>query len=288
MRRKAFAKATLFLAAEKLENGELIYDNVTVPLDLFDMIDIERSDKTMVLSNHSFLPNTKGNTVYRAIELMKERYQISDHFKVTIMKNIPAQSGLGGGSADAACVINLLNEEYELGLSREALIDIAKDIDEDTAFCLFNEAALVQGKGDIITPIAMNMEPYYVLIKPHFGNSTKSFLKRYEKAEERTKQSLDCRIALEEGSLESLCKATHNDFEKVLAKKQRKLKNVHRDLEAMGLKGVVMSGSGTSMIGFCEDLDTALRIHEKCFYLYPFVKYGRLRSKEYDKMSIGG
>lgn len=279
MRRKAYAKLTLYLHAEKRVDNLLHFRNVIVPIDLFDMVYLDKSETMHIETDKKYLPNDKRNTVYKAISIMKERYSIKDNFKVRIIKNIPAQSGLGGGSADAACVINMLNEMYELKLSREELIDVAREIDEDTPFCLFNEPALVEGIGDVLTPIEMDFDLYYLLIKPGFGTSTKSFLKRFDRFEE-TSEGVEKTIeALASANEKDLYDLVHNDFQKPVTKKNSKLRKVSKQLNELGLEGICMSGSGTSIYGLTRDITLAQEAFQKIVFQYPFVKYGRIKHK---------
>lgn len=277
MRRKAYAKLTLYLHAEARIDKLLHFRNVIVPIDLFDMVYLEKNDTMHIETDKKYLPNDKRNTVYKAISIMKTRYNIKDNFKVRIVKNIPAQSGMGGGSADAACIINMMDEMYHLNLSREQLIDVARDIDEDTPFCLFNTPSLVEGIGDILTPITMDFDLYYVLIKPGFGISTKSFLKKFDHFAP-TSEGVDQTIeALAHADTERLYDLVHNDFQKPVSKKNSRLKRVAKQLGDLGLQGVCMSGSGTSIYGLTTDITQAQAIFEKIVFEYPFVKYGKVK-----------
>ena len=276
MRRKAHAKLTLYLHVKDRLDGLLHFKNVIVPIDLFDMVYLEVNDVMHIETDKKYLPNDKRNTVYKAITLLKSQYNIQDNFKVRIVKNIPAQSGLGGGSADAACVINMINDLYKLNLSRQELIDVARQIDEDTPYCLFDEPTLVEGYGEILTPLQFNTALYYVLIKPGFGVSTKSFLKRFDRFSD-TEEAIDQLIsAMEEGNHEEIFKLTHNDFQKTVMKKNSSLKKVIKQLDSLGLEGICMSGSGTSIYGLTQDVNVAIKAFEKTWHKYPFVKYGKL------------
>lgn len=279
MRRKAYAKITLYLEVKDRIDGLLQFRNVIVPIDLFDMVYLEVNDVMHIETNKSYLPNDKRNTVYKAIELMKDKYNIEDNFKVRIVKNIPAQSGLGGGSADAACVINMINEKYNLNMDRQSLIDIASQIDEDTAFCLFNEPALVEGYGEIVTPIPFNAEMYYVIVKPGFGVSTKSFLRKYSEFIDQDVSRRRLTDAMEQGDPNIIMPLTHNDFQITVSKKRKDLKKLVKELNSRGLEGVCMSGSGTSIYGLTTEKGKAIEIYESLVFKYPFVKYGKITGK---------
>lgn len=280
MRRKAYAKITLYLEVKDRIDGLLQFRNIIVPIDVFDMVYLDVHETMHIETNKSYLPNDRRNTVYKAIELMKEKYNIKDNFKVSIVKNIPAQSGLGGGSADAACVINMLNEKYQLNMSRQDLIDIASQIDEDTAFCLFNQPALVEGYGEIVTPIPFNAEFYYVIVKPGYGVSTKSFLKKYSDFIDQDVSRKKLEKAMAAGNPEEIMPLTHNDFQITVTKKRKNLNKVVNQLKSLGLEGVCMSGSGTSIYGFTTDKEKAIKIYEKLVFKYPFLKYGKISGKQ--------
>lgn len=279
MRRKAYAKITLYLEVKDRVNGLLQFRNVIVPIDLFDMVYLDVHHEMHIETNKSYLPNDKRNTVYKAIELMKESYGIEDNFKIRIVKNIPAQSGLGGGSADAACVINMINDKYELNLNRQELIDIASQIDEDTAFCLFNEPALVEGYGEIVNPIPFNAELYYVIVKPGFGVSTKSFLRKYSEFVDQDVSRRRLTDAMEIGNADEIMPLTHNDFQITVSKRRKDLKNLVKELNSRGLQGVCMSGSGTSIYGLTTDKQKAIEVYEALVFKYPFIKYGKITGK---------
>lgn len=280
MRRKAYAKITLYLEVKDRIDGLLQFRNVIVPIDLFDMVYLDVHHEMHIETDKSYLPNDKRNTVYKAIELMKEKYHIAEDFKVRIVKNIPAQSGLGGGSADAAAVIQMLNEMYHLNMSREDLIAIASQIDEDTPFCLFNEPALVEGHGDIVNPIPFNADLYYVIVKPGFGVSTKSFLRKYSDFVDQDVSRRKLTDAMAKGDPDEIMQLTHNDFQIAVAKKRRDLKKVVNQLRQLGLQGVCMSGSGTSIYGLTTDRQQAIDIYEKLVFKYPFIKYGMISGKK--------
>lgn len=286
MRRRAYAKVTLCLHVEKRVDETLRFKNITVPIDLFDMVYLEKNDAMRIETDKHYLPNNSRNTVYKAIKLMKERYEIADNFHVRIVKNIPAQSGLGGGSADAACVIRMLDEMYELNLDREALIDVAKHIDEDTPYCLFNEPAIVGGHGEDLIPIVFPFEMYYLLIKPQYGISTKRFMKSFKNFSDSERFD-NCLIAMQEGDYDLLVKNMYNDFQKTAMTKIRDLRSVLRSLKKGNVQGITMSGSGSSMFGVTRDISALRQYYEKVCLEHSFVKYGRINPIEcrnYDRI----
>ncbi|AYV33866.1 4-(cytidine 5'-diphospho)-2-C-methyl-D-erythritol kinase [Erysipelothrix rhusiopathiae] len=275
MRKKAYAKITLYLHAEKRVDNMLHFKNIIVPIDLFDMVYLEKHDTMHIETDKTYLPNDKRNTVFKALMIMKRQFNLEDNFKVRIVKNIPAQAGLGGGSADAACVIRMIDEMYQLNLTDEALIQIARQIDEDTPYCLFNQPMVVEGIGDVLTPLDLDMDLYYLIIKPSFGVSTKSFLKRFKDFTD-LKMFNRCLEAIHNNDYKALVENTHNDFQQPVIKRNTRLKKVVRILEKQGLEGVCMSGSGTSIYGLSDQKEKVMEAYETLVLDYPFIKYGKI------------
>lgn len=276
MRRKAYAKLTLSLYAY-WENQQLKFKNVIVPIDLFDVLYLEKHHAMEISTNKSFLPNDKRNTVYKTLEILKQKYQIQDNFKVHIVKNIPAQSGMGGGSSNAAAIIHMIDEMYDLKMSLQDKLEVAKLIDEDTPYCVISKPSTVEGIGEIIEPFSLNMDLYYVLIKPAFGVSTKSFLKKFDDTDIRFEYSMDkMKKACLEHDYETLIETRYNSFENTVIDRFDQMTQVINRLESLGLDGVGMSGSGSTVYGLSQSKEVVMDIFEKIVYDYPFVKYGKI------------
>lgn len=276
MRRKAYAKITLSLYAYR-DGDTLKFKNVIVPIDLFDVVYLEKNETMEISTNQSFLPNDKRNTVYLALDILKNKYNIQDNFKVKIVKNIPAQSGLGGGSSNAAAIIHMFDDLYNLNMSLEDKLEVAQQIDEDTPFCVLSHPATVKGIGEIIESIEFEHDLYYLMIKPGYGISTKSFLKKYDDADLNYEASMDkMREACITGDYRALIDSRYNSFENLVIKQYGALEKVITRLEAMGLEGVGMTGSGTCVYGLSQSKEEVVKIFEELVFDYPFVKYGRI------------
>ncbi len=280
MRRKAYAKLTLHLQVIGRQGKDLQFQNLTVPIDLFDVIHLEKNDQMSIKTDKAYLPNDRRNTVFQAVSLMKKEYAIQDNFKIEIRKNIPAQSGLGGGSADAAAVIQILDEMYQLSMSREEKIQIAEQIDEDTAFCLFNEASLVEGHGEVLTALNYPGKPlYYLLVKPARGVSTKRFMRKYDRFERNDAALSSAITAFESGDITTLKSLLHNDFMSEVREKNHYIEKIEKDFEKLGLNAYTMSGSGSSVFAVSQSLETVQKAQQKLVFKYPFVKYGQIYDK---------
>lgn len=147
------AKVNLFLAIlGKDESGYHLLDTVfaRVP-ELADVLEIEPA-KELTFECSAF-PG-EDNTVMKALHLLEQKTGRRFTYKIRLIKNIPPQSGLGGGSSDAAAILLYLNETEELGLTREELMELGAQIGMDVPFFL-SGYSLARGThyGEILTPL---------------------------------------------------------------------------------------------------------------------------------------
>ncbi|WZU01718.1 hypothetical protein MGH68_00815 [Erysipelothrix sp. D19-032] len=126
MRKKAYAKLTLYLHAKDRKDGVLHFQNITVPIDLFDMVYLDKHETMHIETDKTYLPNDKRNTVYKTLMILKRTYKISDNFKVRIVKNIPKTIWSGWWKCRCRNVIHMINDMYQLQMSDQAMIDVAK------------------------------------------------------------------------------------------------------------------------------------------------------------------
>lgn len=276
MRKKSYAKITLSLYAYR-EDNILKFKNVIVPIDLFDMVYLEKNETMEISTNKNYLPNDKRNTVYLALDILKKKYDIEDNFKVHIVKNIPAQSGLGGGSSNAASIINMFDEMYHLDMSIHDKMEVAQMIDEDTPYCILSKPATVEGIGEIVNPFDLEMDLYYIIVKPGFGVSTKSFLRKFNDTDPKFEHYMDSmKDALIHSDYQAIIEHRYNSFQNTVTKRYTAMLKVIERLDSMGLDGVGMSGSGSVVFGLSESKEKVMEIFEKIVLEYPFVKYGKI------------
>ncbi len=112
------------------------------------------------------------NTVSRAVELFRAETGVRDGIAVELDKRVPAGAGLGGGSSDAAATLVALDRLFGTGLSRETLARLAAGIGSDVPFFIEGGAAVVEGRGERVTPIAARNDLHGVLIWPAVHSST--------------------------------------------------------------------------------------------------------------------
>lgn len=181
MKVKSFAKINLYLdIVGKRPDGYHLLKTVMQTVDLYDELVFEfgPGDDIQVLSNTDKLKNDRTNIIYRAIELMKQEFNISSSINVALKKNIPMGAGLGGGSSNAAAIIKTLAGFFNISCPYKKLIDIACRLGADVPFFLKGQTALCEGIGEIIIPLAPIKNLKIVIVNPNYEISTAEVFKR--------------------------------------------------------------------------------------------------------------
>ncbi|HIE07001.1 MAG TPA: 4-(cytidine 5'-diphospho)-2-C-methyl-D-erythritol kinase [Desulfarculaceae bacterium] len=207
--------------------------------------------------------DAESNLVVKAARRMVARAReqglsIHGHWNFWLEKKIPAGAGLGGGSSNAAGIINLLNDFYKLGLESDELIAIAVVIGADIPFFLAPELSLIEGIGDRITPLKQAQRRYYLLIKPAFSINTGWAYSSLNAPVASDFSGYD--IDQFSGEPEALSYSLENDFEVSVMASHPQLAEIKAWLaESPGSLGALMSGSGSVVYAVYSELAPAVR-----------------------------
>jgi len=205
--------------------------------------------------------NPEQNLVIKAYSLLKKEYVLPE-IDIYLRKNIPFGAGLGGGSADAAFMLKLLNNIYELHIPETKLEELASQLGADCPVFIRNKPVFATGTGNIFTPIDLSLRGYFiVLVKPEIHVSTKE---AYELVKPKAPA-----VSLKEiigNPLETWEKFMVNDFESSVFVKYPAIKNIKEKLYDFGALYASMSGSGSSVFGiFKEEIDLSKKIQGDVF-----------------------
>jgi 4-diphosphocytidyl-2-C-methyl-D-erythritol kinase len=209
------------------------------------------------------LPSPRGsaNLCVRAYRLLKERTGTKKEAAMRLVKRIPAGSGLGGGSADAAACLAGLNRLWRLGLAPSGLRALAAKLGSDVPYFLLGGAALGRGRGERLVPLTSRLRAWAILLKPAFSMPTREAYRALDRSGNRNAPGVrpgDVIPALRAGLLGSL--SAYNDFEAVVGVLHPKIKSMRSALLELGARPVFMTGSGSAMIGLVESPADAKRI----------------------------
>ncbi len=271
MQVKAHAKINIALdVVKRMDNGYHALDMIMVPISIYDEIEIEKSEYDHVTCQGMELP--EKNTITKMLQVLRENYSISKGYHINVIKNIPQQAGLAGGSADAAGVCKAIMELENLSIDESTLFTLGKKVGADVPFCLYNKWARVKGIGEEISGIDTDWKFNAVLLKPDFGISTPMAFSKWKESRPFHPDVDLVQLAVQEKNMDLLYQTMANALEPIAFELEPELNQIKMDMEDAGLVRILMSGSGSSMIGFSVDEDVLEDACKKLSEKYNFVK----------------
>lgn len=229
----------------KLPDGYHTLKSLMIPTDFCDILEFAPSKKdTLDLTGIPIPGSAKENIIWKTLQLVRKSFIIPP-LKIHLHKIIPAGAGLGGGSADAAFFLNMLDKHFELNMCLFEKEKLIAKIGSDCPFFIPNKPAIITGTGDKTELFEINLdEKYLAIVYPGFSISTPE---AYSGAQ----------ITTEEKALEVLLKedikrwkeSVINDFEKSLFPKYPVLNEIKKALYKFGAEYASMSGSGSALYG---------------------------------------
>ncbi|MCI5857580.1 MAG: 4-(cytidine 5'-diphospho)-2-C-methyl-D-erythritol kinase [Agathobacter sp.] len=264
---KALAKINLGLdVVRRREDGYHEVRMVMQTIHLYDRLDMEKTahQEIDLSTNLSYLPVNENNLVYRAGKLLMDEFGITDGVKVYLNKRIPVAAGMAGGSTDAAAMLYGMNELFELGLSREQLMERGVKIGADVPYCLMRGTALAEGIGEKLTPLAPMVKCPVLIAKPAISVSTK-FVYQNLKLDAQTKHpDIDGLIAdIRRQDLMAIAGDMGNVLESVTIPNYPVIAGIKEKMMDCGAINAMMSGSGPTVFGLFEEEETAQLAYQR-------------------------
>ncbi|AYD39174.1 4-(cytidine 5'-diphospho)-2-C-methyl-D-erythritol kinase [Clostridium fermenticellae] len=254
---KAFAKVNLSLdIVGKRKDGYHLLKTIMQQVELYDVIDINKSDKGITLTcNKSYLPTDNKNLAYKAAELFLNTYNISSGVTIDIKKFIPVSAGLAGGSTDAAAVLKGIRRLYKPEIKNDKLASLGLKIGADVPYCLTGGTALCEGIGEKVMQLKKFRNKILVIVKPPFGTSTAEVYKKFDLSKLRKHPNTDLLLkCIEKDNMKVLAKNLENVLENVTLNKHTIIKNIKQQMIKDGALGSLMSGSGPTVFAFFDDM----------------------------------
>ena len=213
------------------------------------------------------VPLDERNLAVQAAQTVRDHYGISDGVELDIVKGVPVAGGMAGGSADAAAALLACAELWDVGASRDELVEIAAQLGADVPFILYGHTAVGLGRGDVITPAMTRGEFHWVFATQVQGLSTAAVYAEFdrmvasgEQAAAEPEISDAVMKALVAGNAEALGEVLINDLEAAALSLAPHLRDVmEAALEAEAL-GVMVSGSGPTVAALARSRQHALAI----------------------------
>lgn len=220
------------------------------PVPWYDVLEIVEAKRFSFTVSGLPVPGPEqDNLCVRAYEILKKDFDLPP-VSIHLHKIIPIGAGLGGGSADAAHVLRILNHLFDLGLSDEASKEYAAGLGSDCAFFIEDKPMLGRGKGDLLSDVALTLKgKFLVIVKPDVHVSTAEAYADTSPGDPET----ELRIILEKHPIGEWKTLLKNDFEGTVFKRFPIIENIRRNVYVHGAAYAGMSGSGSSVFGIFEN-----------------------------------
>ena len=251
----SYAKINLSLdVLGKYKNNLHKIQSIISYINLHDKIYIKSINKKnhIIKFNGLFSKNLKNNSILKLLNILDKKQLIKKKYKIEITKNIPQQSGLGGGSMNAASILSYFIKKKIVIISKSQIIDICNKIGSDVILGLDRKnSILVTNKK--IKKSNTKIGLFVVLIKPNIGCSTKEIYKRVKKFSKR--QIIENSKIFKVESL----KSEENDLEKPAFSLYPNLSKLKIFLSSVDqVKFVRMTGSGSTIVAYFSNKKSAI------------------------------
>jgi 4-diphosphocytidyl-2-C-methyl-D-erythritol kinase len=234
----------------KRPDGYHDLETVFYPVPVHDALEIlpATSDKEtrMYFSGLPVVGPEEENLVWKALRLLQGDFpQKIKTPAVYLHKSIPMGAGLGGGSADAAFMLQLMNDYFELELNKELLLAYALKLGSDCPFFIENRAVFAEGRGEVMKPVTLDLSPYNIqIICPALPVSTAT---AFQTVWPRPSES-DLRTIVQM-PIASWKAHIRNDFEAAVFPLHPELAAIKAQLYQQGALYAALSGSGSALYG---------------------------------------
>jgi 4-diphosphocytidyl-2-C-methyl-D-erythritol kinase len=250
----AFAKINLGLhVLRKRSDGFHDIETVMIAVEWHDVIRVEPSERPRFTSSDHSLSGD-DNLCVRAAELLSSKMGIGAAAAIRLEKHLPFGAGLGGGSADAAVTLVLLNQLWDARLSKHELRSLAAQLGSDVPFFIDAAPALAIGRGEILEPLSGYVFPFDLVIA--LPNERVSTAEAYSLVSPNDSNRPDIRKVVLSNDLERWSRELVNDFEEPILEKHPSIGAIKDAMLDAGAGYAAMSGSGSAVFGIFEDITT--------------------------------
>lgn len=236
---------------EKRNDGYHNLETVFYPIPLTDVLEIlpqKEAGSTYSQSGLLIAGDPEDNLCRKAYCLLKKDFPQIPDIQMHLHKVIPTGAGLGGGSSDGAFGLHLLNKKFNLGLSKDQLLNYAAMLGSDCPFFIINKPCHATGRGELLKPITLNLSRYkFYIVHPGISISTAWAFTHI--------QPLPFETSILSFIHQPIANWKHlltNDFENPVFFRYPEIKKIKEDLYQAGAIYASLSGSGAAVFGIFE------------------------------------
>lgn len=232
----------------KRADGYHDLQTVFYPTDYFtDKLSVEPIDRgfEFVCDSAQDIGPDSDNLCVKAFRMLERDFGIQG-VRLRLEKHIPTGAGLGGGSADAAFTLKMLNQHFGLQLDNVVLKEYAAQLGSDVPFFIDNRPSFAEGRGEIMTPVELDLSAYNIIIeKPDVSVSTReAYAGVCPKESDVDLAKVVCELPVSEWK-----HLIHNDFEDSVFARYPQIAEIKRKFCENGALYAAMSGSGSAVFG---------------------------------------
>ena len=238
---------------EKRNDGFHNIETFFYPVHLYDVLEVvenkERKSGLRLSSSGNIIPGSiTDNLCIKVYDLLSKHHQLPP-VNIHLHKIIPTGAGLGGGSADAAFFIKLLDQKFLLKLSDNEMRKYASQLGSDCAFFIENKPCFASGKGDVLEEISFSLIGYTLVIvcPPVHVSTAEAYSGVIPK-----KSDVDMKSLLSVLYIKEWKENLKNDFEVSVFKKYPQIEPIKNNLYDAGAVYASLSGSGSAVYGLFE------------------------------------
>jgi 4-diphosphocytidyl-2-C-methyl-D-erythritol kinase len=267
---RAPAKINLsLLVAGKRPDGFHEIETLMAKVNFYDEILIQKGQKTsieLVCKGPQWAPDGEENLVYKACEMLIDNCHSKANLKITLTKNIPAGSGLGSASSDAAATLTGINKFLKLDIGTRKLKEIAAALGADVPFFLDGPLALCTGKGEKIKKLNKKFNFLALIILPDVSVPTKKVYVNF-KTNKRLYEKLSAQINshIKKNRIDLVAKMCANMLQIRCFSLYKELAELKDNAESLIRGQLCLTGSGSAMFCIIENssVETAKKIKRK-------------------------
>ena len=236
-------------------------------------IDVGTGKPWKLLCSVEGIPTDESNLAWKAAKIYCDTLKKDPNgLEIRILKRIPSEAGMGGGSADAAAVLRALNRYYGEPLSILALAELGAQVGSDVPFCVLCGTAMVEGRGEKLRKLPDIPDCIFVVVKPEFSVSTPELYRKIDQvAIAKRPDNKTMESALLAGDLLKVSQNLCNVFDPVVTEEHLELNYIKSIFHQYGAVGYQMTGSGSAVFAVVSEFEVAAVLCNMLKSNYPNV-----------------
>lgn len=248
----SFSNAKINLGLNIIEKRPDGYHNIEsafYPIPWADVIEILPNSNFEFVSTGLEIPGDfSQNLIVKAFNLLKENHLLSQNVKIHLHKILPMGAGIGGGSSNGAFTLKMLNDIFNLNISKEKLESLAEKLGSDCPFFIDNKPKFCYEKGTKFEEITLNLAgKYLIMVNPQIHISTQEAYAGIKPSKPLISIKEIIKKPISDWKNELV-----NDFEAPILEKYPAIEKIKEDLYKNGALYASMTGSGSTVFGIFE------------------------------------